>query len=172
MKWEASDELTTSTAWTLLAYSWPMRWNTRSAPVRSTRTSMPPNFSLKLPAIFSATEWSIAVYQTTWPSFFAASISCGVIASGGGASARAAAANTGPNASAAEPFREPLRTSRLENPCRFIASSCSLSLSAQRPAAFRRQREPDLGASGNGVFRRGHDAQGGAVGGLDHVVAA
>src|ERR1700712_4297699 len=97
--------LQTSTAWTLLAYSWPMRWNTRSAPVRSTRTSMPLNFSLKAPAIFSATERSTAVYQTTLPSFFAASINCGVIASAGGASARAGAANTAPSASAVEPFR-------------------------------------------------------------------
>ena len=84
-----------------------MRWNTRSAPVRSTRTSMPPNFSLNEAAIFSATDRSIEVYQTTLPSFFAASISCGVIASAGGASARAGEANTVPSASAVEPFSEP-----------------------------------------------------------------
>src|SRR6266403_1642830 len=70
----ASEEFAMSTAWTLLAYSWPMRWNTRSAPVRSTRTSMPPNFSLNEAAILSDTDRSIEVYQTTLPSFFAASI--------------------------------------------------------------------------------------------------
>ena len=121
----ASDELATSTAWTLLAYSWPMRWNTRSAPVRSTRTSMPPNFSLKAAAIFSDTDRSIEVYQTTLPSFFAASISCGVMASGGGAAARAGEANTVPSASAVEPLSEALRISRLESFCFFIASSLS-----------------------------------------------
>ena len=31
----ASELLTRSTAWMLLAYSWPMRWNIRSAPERS-----------------------------------------------------------------------------------------------------------------------------------------
>jgi hypothetical protein len=84
---------------------------------------MPPNFSLKEPAIFSATARSIAVYQTTLPSFFAASINCGVIASAGGAAARAAEANTVPSASAVEPFSEACRTSRLESLCFFIASS-------------------------------------------------
>ena len=43
------------------------------------------------------------------------------------------------------------RTSRLESLRFFIASSCLL-LSAQRPAAFGRQREPDLGAPGNRGF--------------------
>src|ERR1700742_3748158 len=158
MKCAASDELTTSTAWTLLAYSWPMRWNTRSAPVRSTRTSMPSNFALKAPAIFSATERSTAVYHTTLPSFFAASISCGVIASAGGASARAGAANAAPSASAAEPFR----MSRLDGVLSFIACSCGLVIvvsPGQRAAALRRQRQPDLGAPGNGVLGQGHDAQ-------------
>ncbi len=61
MKWEASEELTTSTAWMLLAYSWPMRWNTRSAPVRSTRTAMPGYFASKALAIFSEIGRSIEV---------------------------------------------------------------------------------------------------------------
>ena len=61
MKCEASEELTTSTAWMLLAYSWPMRWNTRSAPVRSTRTAMPGNFASKAFAIRSETGRSIDV---------------------------------------------------------------------------------------------------------------
>src|SRR5882757_4876491 len=168
----ASDELAISTAWTLLAYSWPMRWNTRSAPVRSTRTSMPPNFSLNAPAIFSATERSIAVYQTTLPSFLAASISCSVIASAGGASARTADANTVPSASALAPFSEPCRTSRLESFRFFIASSRWLLLSAQRPATLGRQREPNLGTRWNGVLRRRNDAQGRAISRFDHIVAA
>src|ERR1700750_1798030 len=138
---EASDEFATSTAWTLLAYSWPMCWNTRSAPVRSTRTSMPPNFSLKEPAIFSATARSIAVYQTTLPSFFAASINCGVIASAGGAAARTEDANTEPSARAVEPFS----TARLEIFLFFIAVlPFGFFLSAQRAAAFGWQNQPDL----------------------------
>src|SRR5580658_10125302 len=165
-RWAASDELATSTAWTPLSYSWPMRWNTRSAPVRSTRNSMPPNFSLKDAAIFSETARSIDVYQTTWPSFFAASISCGVIPSGGGACARAGAANTVPSASAVEPFR----MSRRESFRFFIASS--FLLSAERPATFRRQREPDFRTLGNSGFGIRDHAQRRAVGGLDHVVTA
>ena len=62
MKCAASDELTTSTAWMWLPYSWPMRWNTRSAPVRSTRTAMPGYFASKALAIFSASGRSIEVY--------------------------------------------------------------------------------------------------------------
>src|SRR4029079_17016300 len=182
----ASEELAISTAWTLLAYSWPMRWNTRSAPVRSTRTSMPPNFSLNEAAIFSDTDRSIEVYQTTLPSFFAASISCAVIASGGGASARAGEANTVPSASAVEACSEPCSTSRLESFRVFMASSASsfyrlrrlfratprhAPAADARPAALGRQRQPDLCAFGHrGLGWRGH-AQCGAVGHLDHVVA-
>src|SRR5215831_8031298 len=81
----ASDELTTSQAWMLLPYSWPMRWNTRSAPERSTRTATPGNFASNALPTFSASGKSTDVYQTTLPSFFAASISCGVIAVAGGA---------------------------------------------------------------------------------------
>src|SRR3984957_14717149 len=165
---EASDELARSTAWTLLAYSWPMRWNTRSAPVRSTRTSMPPNFSRNAAEIRSATARSIEVYQTTLPSFFAASISCGVIASAGGASARAGAAKTVVNPAAAELFR----SWRLENFRCLIASLRLLFLSTERAAALGRKIKPDLGAPGNRVLGSGDDAQGGAVNCLDHVVAA
>src|SRR3981081_2619122 len=120
---------------------------------------MPPNFSLNDAEIFSATKRSIAVYQTTLPSFLAASISCGVMASAGGASARTDDANTVPSASAFAPFSEPLRTSRLESFRFFIASSCSLLSSAQCPATLGRQREPDLGAAGHRIFRRCNDAQ-------------
>src|ERR1041385_3434613 len=84
MKWAASEEFTTSTAWILLAYSWPMRWNTRSAPARSTRTATPEYFASKLRAIFSASGRSTEVYQTTLPSFCAAATRSGVTAGGGG----------------------------------------------------------------------------------------
>src|ERR1700712_2760677 len=164
---DASDELAISTAKTLLAYSWPIRWNTRSAPVRSTRTSTP-YLALKAPAIFSDTDRSIEVYQTTLPSFFAASISCGVIASAGGASARAAVANTVPSASAVVP----LRISRREGIVLFIASSVSFScLSAQRAAAVGRHRQPDLAAFADIGFGRRGDTQRRAVSDFDHVVA-
>ena len=69
----------------LLPYSWPMRWNTRSAPVRSTRAATPGNLASKDLAIFSASGRSTDVYQTTLPSFLAASINAGVIALAGGA---------------------------------------------------------------------------------------
>src|SRR3954453_17669395 len=163
----ASEEFAISTACTLLVYSWPMRWNTRSAPVRSTRTSMPPNFSLNEAAIFSETERSIEGYQTTLPSFFAASIRAGVMASGGGASARTGDANTVPSARALEP----LRMSRRESLCCFIASSLLLLLPAQRAAAVGRQRQPDVAALGDVGFRRRGNPQRGAIGCFDHVVA-
>src|SRR5271166_6351381 len=76
-----------------LAYSWPMRWNTRSAPVRSTRVAMPGNFVSNDLAIFSATGRSTDVYHTTLPSRRAASISCGVICEGSGGAARMGEAN-------------------------------------------------------------------------------
>ena len=44
------------------AFSWPMRWNTRSAPDRSTRTAMPGNnFVSNALAIFSASVRSVEV---------------------------------------------------------------------------------------------------------------
>src|SRR5258707_14893458 len=74
-----------------------------------------PNFSLKAPAIFSATDRSIAVYQTTLPSFLAASINGGEIASAGGAAARTEEANTVPSASGVEAFNAPCSMWRLES---------------------------------------------------------
>src|SRR5206468_7006728 len=103
-------DCTTSRAWMRLEYSWPMRWNTRSAPVRSTRTPMPEYFASKARATFSAAGRSSEVYQTTLPSFFAAAISSGVIELAGGAAAFTEAEN--------EPIARavpPLRRSRLEN---------------------------------------------------------
>jgi len=78
MKWAASDELTTSTAWMRLAYSCPMRWNTRSAPLLSTRQATPGYFASKdLADRPFGHGKSTAVYQTIFPSFLAASINAG-----------------------------------------------------------------------------------------------
>src|SRR4030088_2230980 len=115
MKCAASDEFTTSTAWMLLEYSWPMRWNTRSAPVRSTRTATPEYFASNARATFSDAGRSSEVYQMTLPSFLAASIRAGGAELAGGAAARTEVANA-PAASTVEPFR----MSRLENSGFFI----------------------------------------------------
>src|SRR3954463_5285755 len=111
-----------------------------------------PNFALNAAPTFSETERSIEVYHTTLPSFFAASIGCGVMASAGGAWARNREPNPVPSASAVPPFR----MSRLLI-LFFIA--ISVQSSAQRAAALRRQRQPDLGAPGDGVVGRGDDPQ-------------
>src|SRR5580765_7897556 len=94
----------------LLPYSCPMRWNTRSAPVRSTRTATPGYFASKDLAIFSASGRSTEVYQTTLPSFFAASMSCGVIGLAGGAADMTFVEKAAPAMSALEP----INTSRRE----------------------------------------------------------
>src|SRR5258708_34053536 len=87
MKCAASDELTTSTAWMRLAYSCPMRWNTRSAPLLSTRHATPGYFASKDFAARSATGKSTAAYQTIFPSFLAPSIDAHVTAFAGGSAA-------------------------------------------------------------------------------------
>src|SRR5262249_49580273 len=92
-------------------------------------------------------------------------MSCGVIASAGGAAARDGEANSVPSASAPVPFK----TERRETECFFIARS--FLLSAQRPAAIRRQGEPDLGALRHDIVGRGDDAERRAVGDLDQVIA-
>src|SRR6266545_959764 len=69
------------------ATSCASRWNWRSAPVRSIRTGMPRYLASKPRATRSDTGRSMAAYQTTLPSFFAASISAGVTAVGSGACA-------------------------------------------------------------------------------------
>src|SRR5580704_11146971 len=166
MKCDASELLITSQAWMPEANSWSSRWNSRSAPERSICTAMPGYFASNALPSFSPTGRSMAEYRITLPSLLAASTSSGVIATGGGASARAGEANTAPSANAVVPFK----TFRLENFLAIIVSS--MLLSAQRAAAFRRQRQPDLGAPANRVFGRRHHPQGGAVQGLDHVVAA
>src|ERR1700743_3289959 len=102
MKCEASEELTTSQAWMLLAYSWPSRWNNRSEPERSICTSIPGYFCSNALPSFSPTGRSIDEYRMTLPSFFAASTSSGVIATGAGlcASTRVDSADS-PSAAAA-----------------------------------------------------------------------
>src|SRR3954470_13488747 len=138
MKCAASEDCTTSQAWMRLEYSCPMRWNTRSAPVRSTRTPMPAYFASKARATFSAAGRSSEVYQTTLPSFFAAAISSGVIELAGGAAAFTEAEN--------EPIARavpPLRRSRLENLGLLIVRLLPPRLlsSAQHAAALRRQMQ-------------------------------
>src|SRR6266404_1035215 len=96
-----------------LANSWPMRWKTRSPPVRSTCTAMPGYFASNDLAIFSASGRSTEVYQTTLPSRLAASISAGVTAVGSGAAARSGAANSTAPVCAQAPA-EALRMVRLE----------------------------------------------------------
>ena len=95
MKCAASELLTTSTAWMLLAYSWPMRWKMRSPPERSTRTGTPGYLASNALAIRSATGRSTAVYQLTLPSFCAAAISSGVTLVGAGAAADATGVSIG-----------------------------------------------------------------------------
>src|SRR3974390_3110798 len=104
MKCAASEGLGTSGAGILEAYSVPIRWNTRSAPERSTRTAMPGYFASKDFAIFSASGRSIEVYQITLPSFFAAAISSGGAALAGGAADSTAVENALPAASALVPI--------------------------------------------------------------------
>src|ERR1700731_1786706 len=92
-----------------------MRWNTRSAPVRSTRTATPEYFASNALATRSAAGRSSDVYQTILPSFLAASIKAGVTALAGGGAPRTEVA-TAPATSAVEPSK----TSRLENSGFFI----------------------------------------------------
>src|SRR6478609_9432327 len=166
MKCEASDEFTTSTAWILLEYSCPMRWNTRSAPERSTRTAMPGYFASKALPTFSATGRSTAVYQTTLPSFFAASISFWSIAAAAGACARIGEAKVLAAASAVVPFR----ICRLENLHLFIDTSpCWFAFllfdflgagtsSHQRATILRRHLQPHRRALRNAFFGGGDHA--------------
>src|ERR1700722_4747363 len=187
MKCAASEDCTTSTAWMRLAYSWPMRWNTRSAPVRSTRTGMPEYLASKARATRSAAGRSSEVYQTTLPSFLAASIKAGVTGLAGGAAAFTAVAAievaNAPAASAVEPFR----MSRLEKSgffigflpfeirlfaSRFVLPALLLVSAAQQPAAVGRHIEPNRGPLRNVLGRRGNHAQLGIVGRRHHIIAA
>jgi hypothetical protein len=62
-----------------------MRCSRRSAPLRSTLQDTPGYLASNALPICSESFRSIEVYQTTLPSFFAASISAGVTALAGGA---------------------------------------------------------------------------------------
>src|SRR6478672_2436774 len=166
MKCEASDEFTTSTAWILLEYSCPTRWNTRSAPLLSTRTATPGYFASKALPTFSATGRSTAVYQTTLPSFFAASISFWSIADAVGACARIGEAKV----LAAAKAVVPCRICRRENFHLFIdISPCWFAFllfdflgagisSHQRTAILRRQFQPHRRALRNAFPGGGDDA--------------
>src|ERR1700742_817614 len=190
MRCAASEELATSTAWMLEAYSCPMRWNTRSAPVRSTRTAMPGYFASNDFPTFSASGRSTEVYQTTLPSFLAASISCGVISVGGGAAESTCVENALPAASALDPIsrsrRESLKFFIGISSMSLIYFCCALGLSpprfpsplvvirslpAQCAAAFGRQMQPDGAALRNVLAGRSEHAELRAVLCLDHVVA-
>src|SRR5471030_1221398 len=92
-----------------------MRWNTRSAPERSTRTATPGYLASKALATFSASGRSTEVYQTTLPSFFAASIKAGVIALAGGAEERTRVENGGVSAAPAASALEAFSTSRRDH---------------------------------------------------------
>src|SRR5437764_219533 len=62
----------------LLPYSWLMRWKLRSAPERSAVAEMPGYFASNALATAVTSCRSSEPYQTTAPSFLAASISSGV----------------------------------------------------------------------------------------------
>src|ERR1022692_3632144 len=100
-----------------------MRCSRRSAPVRSTLQDTPGYLASNALPICSDSFRSTEVYQTTLPSFSAASISAGVMAPAGGAADSTRVENEAPAASAPEP----INTSRRENFVRFIGVS-SLNL--------------------------------------------
>src|SRR5215210_6730147 len=104
-----------------------MRWNTRSAPERSTRTAMPGYFASNALPTFSESGRSTDVYQTTLPSFLAASTSAGVTGSAAGACARKGEANT-----VAASAVVPCRSLRRDNLGIFV----SLGLCCRAPAQF------------------------------------
>src|SRR6267378_1050620 len=165
MKCAASELLTTSTAWMLLAYSWPMRWKIRSPPERSTRMSMPGYLASNALPIRSATGRSTAVYQMTLPSFFAASIRSGVTLLGAGASAAAVLAGTDSTSAATVTAR---RTWRL--PTLRVCRKVSLPPRYQRPAPLGRQGQPEGSAGREARSRRGGVPELRSVRRLDHVI--
>src|SRR5919204_4801842 len=148
----------------LLAYSCPMRWKIRSPPERSTRRAMPGYFASNAFPTRSATGRSTAVYQTTLPSFFAASTSSGVTLVGAGAAAWALPRG-------ATRTRETVSTCTM---CRTQMLPLCIDVSSsgyQRSAPFGRQREPHRSARCERVPGRGGDAQLRAVSGFDQVIA-
>src|SRR5476649_536645 len=87
-----------------------MRCSRRSAPLRSTLQATPGYLASNALPICSDSFRSIEVYQTTLPSFLAASISAGVTALAGGAAESTRVENEAPATSAPEP----INTSRRE----------------------------------------------------------
>src|SRR4051812_25194136 len=120
-----------------------MRWNTRSAPERSTRTAMPGYFASNDLAIFSATARSIDVYQTTLPSRFAASTRAGVTASAAGAAETTRVENA-PAAASAEDLRKLRRVN-------FIGCTSGSTFCVQPSPLVREKRERS--APGEGLGR-------------------
>ena len=104
--WPGLDEVTTSTAWMLLAYSWLMRWKFRSAPERSAVALIPGYLASNALATAVTSCRSSEPYQTTAPSFRAASIKSGVTGVGSGDAARAS-----PDAAGQQRGQEPGRRS-------------------------------------------------------------
>jgi len=98
---------------------WPMRWNTRSAPVRSTRTAIP-IFRLERLGQFLGDRQIGRGVVDDLASFFAASISAGVTGSGGGASANTRVENAAP----ARTAPVPLSTLRLESNSSCVSIAC------------------------------------------------
>src|ERR1700692_1854739 len=96
-----------------------MRCSRRSAPLRSTLQDTPEYLASNALPICSESLRSIEVYQTTLPSFLAASISAGVTALAGGGPDSPRGENEAPAASAPEP----ISTSRRENFDFFIGVS-------------------------------------------------
>src|SRR5689334_9866204 len=174
MKCEASEEFATSTAWMFDAYSWPMRWKTRSAPVRSTRTEMPGYFASNDFPIFSASGRSTEVYQTTLPSFFAASISCGVTGLAAGAADSTCVENALLAASAPVPTKRVRReigksvisVSSFSLVRFYILSSAS---PCERPAPIGRQTQIHCAALRDVLPRSRENAQLSPILRLDHV---
>src|SRR5262245_13354016 len=170
MKWAASELLTTSTAWMLLAYSWPIRWKMRSPPERSTRTAIPGYLASKALAMRSATGRSTAVYHTALPSFLAASISCGVTLAGATVAAAAPGSEGAASAVTASPCAKPRRV-RI-TPAMIVSFDFWPNVSAnQCLAAGRRQYQVHARARREVGFRRGRDAQLLAIADLDNIVA-
>src|SRR5664279_2742089 len=155
-----------------------MRCSRRSAPLRSTLQVTPGYLASNALPICSDSFRSTEVYQTTLPSFLAASISAGVTALAGGAADSTRVENEAPATSALEPISK----SRRENFDFFIGVSSmniillfrlvSWTLSLQRPAFIRRQHQPDRAALRDALARGGDDPQLRAVLELDHIVPA
>src|SRR5262249_3262491 len=148
----------------------------RSAPVRSTLHETPGYLASNALPICSDNLRSIEVYQTTLPSFFAASISAVVTGLAGGAADKTLVENAAPAVSTLAPTT----TSRREIFEPFIGVSSipsallvrpAKSLSAQRTAALRRQVDPDRTALRDVLACGGQQAQLRAILGLNQIVA-